>query len=210
MVVSSEFPVVKDDKTADCHLSSTSGIMVADRHGDIFISAASHSFGDDGLVYHPDPKTGNVIETVVENIKESIAIVRLKSGIRYTNEIFGNGCMAGTRITRIAPGLPPHSRVGDTIFMNNPFSGYCEGTVMALGAKVEGCGSKHHVKHIWSLFENGTEPIQGSCGSAILDKNGQVVAFFRFQQDASGFSVGVSAVELRESGYEVCDGIQKF
>ena len=81
---------------------------------------------------------------------------------------------------------------------------------MSLGAKVESCGSNECVEHVGGMFENSAEPIQGSCGSAILDTEGLVVAFFRFQQDTDGLSVGVSAMQLRESDHEVCRGVQKF
>ena len=91
--------------------------------------------------------------------------------------------------------------------MNNPFTGYCEGLIMALGAIIEDCGSKKYVKQMWSIFENGTEPIQGRCGSGILDKHGRIIAFFRFQ-GVNGFSYGVLAKELQKTGYDIYSGIR--
>jgi hypothetical protein len=55
------------------------------------------------------------------------------------------------------------------------------------------------IGHMWSVFENGGEPIDGCCGSAILDEQGRVVAFFRYRMNQSG-----------DHGYEMCGGEQTF
>jgi hypothetical protein len=66
------------------------------------------------------------------------------------------------------------------------------------------------VAHVWSLFENGDEPVDGSCGSPILNDEGKVVGLFRFKVANSNLCLSVSASELREYGYEICDGEQTF
>ncbi len=81
---------------------------------------------------------------------------------------------------------------------------------MALGATIPEEGDKDYVAHEWSLFENGDEPVDGSCGSPILDAEGKVVGLFRFQVANSSLCLSVSARELREYGYEICDGEQSF
>ncbi|MCJ1358573.1 MAG: hypothetical protein MMC33_008573 [Icmadophila ericetorum] len=63
---------------------------------------------------------------------------------------------------------------------------------------------------VWAKFENGMEPVDGACGSAILDDEGKLVAFFQFQDQKSGECVGASGMELRSHGYEICGGIQQF
>lgn len=71
--------------------------------------------------------------------------------------------------------------------------------------------SSKWIRHQWSVFENGSEPIQGSCGSAVLDDQNRLVSFFRFQELDGRAVVGVSATVLREFGYEIFGGgLQTF
>jgi hypothetical protein len=63
----------------------------------------------------------------------------LNSGIRYINEMFGTRENPnGTRTNGLSPNCPPHTRVGDNLRMDTPFSGFCEGLVLGLGMKVRG------------------------------------------------------------------------
>jgi hypothetical protein len=56
----------------------------------------------------------------------------------------------------------------------------------------------------------GDEPVDGSCGSPILNSDGEVVGLFRFKKEDSHHCLGVSAMELRTFGYEICAGEQQF
>jgi hypothetical protein len=58
--------------------------------------------------------------------------------------------------------------------------------------------------------KNGDEPIDASCGSAILDEQGRVVGFFQFKMNDAGECYGASAAELRGYGYETRGGEQTF
>jgi len=196
--------------------SSSSGILVADEDGSMFITASSHTFATDNKVYHPKP-WGRQIGTVHHKIPYTdISLVKLNSGIRYLNEAFGvEADVNGTRMAGIltysqnTPSL--ECRAGDDIWMDNPFSGRCEGTFLGPSLKVEGIPEKITlVRQKWMVFENGTgEPIEGSCGSAVMDDQGRVIAFFRFLSK-DGISVGVAAQELRENGYEMVGGAHEF
>ena len=192
--------------------STTSGILVADTNGELFITVATHGFESDGLVYHPDPQKGHIIGRIVTSIPNTdISFARLNPGLRYINETFGvppqdNGVL----IKSISPGYSPHLRSYDDLTMNNPFSGGCEGTLLATGAKISDINNLTYVKHQWSIFENGDTPVEGSCGSPILDARGNVIGLFQFQVAESDMCLSVSALELREHGYEPCGGEQTF
>lgn len=194
------------------HLRATSGVLVVDAAGKPFITIPSHCVKLNEKVYHPDPNHGSVLGTVVHELGHTgISIVQLDSGLRYVNETFStaNGD-DGVHVDGISPGEPPDLRLGDSLTMNNPYSGFCEGIVIGLGARVEGFGSDvTWIKHHWSIFENGGEPIQGSCGSAILDEQNRLVSFFRFLE-GDGRAVSGAASVLREFRYEICGGFQTF
>ena len=196
----------------DCWKTTTSGILVTNHSGELFVTVASSGFEDDGLVYHPNPKHGKVIGRIVTSLPHTgISLVKLKPGLRYVNETFGNGTEPdGTVINGIAADYQPYMRSYDTLNMNNPFSGYCISTVLATGARITGEGDKKYIRHDWYTFENGEEAVDGSCGSAVLDEQGKVAGLSRFKQKDSGECLCIAAIELREFGYEICGGLQRF
>jgi hypothetical protein len=211
MVSSSIRVVTKDGKTEETFKTTTSGILVVDRHGQPFITVATHGFEDDGLVYHRNPVKGLVIGKIVDQLPGTdISIVKLNSGLRYVNETFGTKDNPdGIKTNGISPCYPPHLRVFDLIAMDNPFSGSCNGLVLALGAKIPWEEDRDFVMHKWCIFENGNEPVDGSCGSLILDSDRKVVGFFRFKNNSVDCWC-VSAMELRTFGYKICGREQQF
>lgn len=100
--------------------------------------------------------------------------------------------------------------VKDIVNCKDWWAGFCEGSILGFGARVEGFTNEvNWVQHLWTYFENGKVPMNGSCGSSILDKNRKLVSFFRFPED-EGHAVSVLATILREFNYELCEGVQTF
>ncbi|KAL9596074.1 MAG: hypothetical protein Q9219_006021 [cf. Caloplaca sp. 3 TL-2023] len=213
MLSSSKFSVTENGETNEQFYTTSSGILVADRYGQIFITVAAHGFREDREVYHPNPITGRLIGTIVEELfGTDIAVARLNPGIRYTNDIFrSEEDPAGFLIKGIAPSYPPYLKIYDEVTMNNPFTGSSEGTLMALGARiVDDPGKKKLIRHQWHTFENGDQPVDGSCGTPILDERDWLVGMFRYKEDASNLCLSVAAIELREFEYEIYGGEQTF
>ncbi|OCK95055.1 uncharacterized protein K441DRAFT_676962 [Cenococcum geophilum 1.58] len=77
------------------------------------------------------------------------------------------------------------------------------------GLKAPEEGETDYIHHTWNIFENGSEPIDGSCGP-IFDKQGMVVALFRFKIRGDQGCLAVSAMELRRFGYKICCVEQQF
>ena len=202
--------------TGTAHRRATSGIMVVDKYGEPFITVPSHlvpAVGDE--IYHPTPNGGQVIGTAVSHLeKTDISIVKLKPGIRYINETFETPeGFDGTLITGFAPVYNHKVQAGDTISMNNQYNGFCEGLIMSVGKlKIENTNPRHNwATTRWLLFENGDEPKEGSCGSAILTEGGEVVGFFWFQSKSEeGLCYSIAADELRSFDYEICGGTVTF
>lgn len=212
MLSSSTRTITTNGVSEEICKSTTSGILVANLKGEIFITVATHGFEEDGLVYHPNPQTGTVIGQIVDSLPGTdISIAKLNPGLRYVNEAFGTSDEPrGTRMNGYVPPHPPHLRAHDDVTMNNPYSGSCEGVIIGLGAKIPEEGDKEYVAHEWVEFENGEEPFDGSCGSPIINAEGNVVGLFRFKMANSSLCLTVSATELREFGYEICGGEQSF
>lgn len=93
-------------------------------------------------MWHPTPHHGKIIGNIVESIPDAdIAIVKLNKGLRYTNHTFGTAKNPGGKaMVGISPNYPPHTLIGDIISMDNPYSGFCEGRIVALGAKIGNSG----------------------------------------------------------------------
>lgn len=92
--------------------------------------------------------------------------------------------------------------------MDNPYSGFCEGRIVALGEKIGTSGTRY-IPHTWMIIQNGEEIVDGSCGSVILGEDSTVVGFFHYMNDGMD-CYAVSATELRENGYEICGGVQTW
>ena len=94
--------------------------------------------------------------------------------------------------------------------MDNPYSGFCEGRIVALGAKI-GNSRKQYTPHTWMTLQSGEEVVDGSCGSVVLDDDGgRVVGSFRYMPNDGTECYTVSATELRENGYGISSGVQTW
>ena len=105
MLSSSSRSMVREGRVEKVWRTSTSGILVRNKAGEQFITASSQGFEADGLVYHPNPQTGQVIGQIIHELTDTgIAIVKLKPGLRYLNEAFGQSPKTkGTDLNGIAP-----------------------------------------------------------------------------------------------------------
>lgn len=73
---------------------------------------------------------------------------------------------------------------------------HSEGAVISVGLKLDTEGETEYIRHTWTVFENGSGPIDGSCGSPILDQQGLVIGLFRFKIRGDEGCLAVSATEL--------------
>jgi hypothetical protein len=184
----------------DHFLSTTSGLLVEDADGHRYVTCALHGFCEDGIVFHPDPDGGRPIGKVVQRFPNiDLGLVRLEPGICYTNEFFeSEGGASSVTPCRFAIPVP-----GESLEMDNPFSGSCAATVVGDNFIFE--NTKYH-KHNWQIFEHGTKLDEGSCGSPILNEDGRVVAIFRFVDESNpkcGF--GLIGEEVEKLGLKLVD-----
>lgn len=173
MVTSSPWTATENEELHDMYKKTTSAILVVDEQGEPFITVATHGFETDGLIYHPNPISGSIIGKIVPNLPGTdLSVAKLNTGLRYTNQTFGTDANPeGVKIAAISPAYPPHLRRYDILDMNNPYTGHTEGTVIGVGFKLATEGETEFISHTWTVFENGIEPLDGSCRSPILDHN---------------------------------------
>ena len=124
--------------------------------------------------------------------------------MRYENTLLSSEEREGGHIAGIAISEPPHPRAHDPIFMDSPFSGICEGVVLGLGGYIhEPQGNVQYVEHVWMEFQNNAGVVDGSCGSPILNVDGQILGFFRYAKRDENLYYGVAADQLLPLGYTV-------
>lgn len=188
-------------------LYTTSGVLVKDCNGEMFVTVADHGFplGEE-TVYHPEP-SGQIVGQVVRRLGGTdIALVRLETGIQYTNETFASpGSPSGKTVCKIRNF--EEMRIYDFVYMDNPFTGLSKGQYLGTRYKRMPADELDLGVHPWAFQQwfylgQGTimEPTQGSCGSPILDEDGRIICFFRWQ-DMEGHGIGIAATELKEYGY---------
>jgi hypothetical protein len=207
MISSGVFERTDNGQTLESWSSATAGVLVQDsKTGAKFMTIPTHvlQISDSRDVYHPDPKNGVVIGTAVHDLdKTNITLVKLNDDITFENTTFETEIQDGTQITSVRDYRD--LRRMDNIWMNNPYTGLCDGQHIGMACRIEGYPEDTmRYKEIFSMFENhvATEPIAGCCGSAIIHEDGQLVGFYHFLDD-EGFSVAVSAEELTKRGFTI-------
>ncbi|MCJ1343623.1 hypothetical protein MMC31_001819 [Peltigera leucophlebia] len=189
-------------------LLTTSGIVVEDNNGYRYLTLASPGFPfSRESVYHSNAN-GALLGRVHSRLTgTNIALLRLSSSQGFRNETFGVGLPDGTNILpqKICGIKDPFSvRKYDEVSMNNPFSGYSTGVHVGVQqSKVpsdDPLVDHTWVTNQWTYIGNGhDEPMDGWCGSPVLDENGNVVSLIRFLTP-SGFAVGDAASTLELGG----------
>ena len=193
--------------------TTTSGVLVQDGSGRKYLTVAAHGFPEGGNVYHPR-NNGRVIGTIDHTCSGEfdIALVKLKDGETFVNEIFQSTEDDDTRkLTALAPS---DSRTGDTVSMNSPFMGENIGTVAYPTYKpgqlsIEGEPDQHWVRAgdwVWNGQGSSLDMRDGVCGTPLIDSNDRVIGFFRFAgkgaYDDHCFFTG--SENLRSKGYKLC------
>ncbi|KAI1190705.1 hypothetical protein F5B17DRAFT_385499 [Nemania serpens] len=193
--------------------STTSGILVQNRHGDHFMTGASHGISDDGNIWQGSELRKHIGEAVLELSFTDISLVKLKDDIEFVNQTFENYSGEAPIFSRLATSEDRFAF--DTCFLNSPFTGSMEASAVAKSVKFE--TSAHptedklrYVVYNWCYMgqtegnDERVRPPDGTCGSAIWDDNGVVTGFYHYYIDEgpwNGFAASVSASEVVEAGY---------
>lgn len=68
MVTSSPWIASENREPREIYKQTTSGILVVDDQGELFVTVATHGFQTDGLIFHPNPISGSVIGKIVRSL----------------------------------------------------------------------------------------------------------------------------------------------
>jgi hypothetical protein len=200
--------------SSEHELLTTAGIEVKDKHGSRYVTVADHGFPvSREIVFHPNAD-GASIGRVVHRIKDSgIALMKLNPGQQFDNKTFDSELQEAFGLSNV-PGLQvrgireAHSlRYGDVVSLNSPFSGFREAIHVATEkSRIRSDGDVD--EHVWTtqnwqyFGSDEKEMRDGSCGSVILDDDGNACSFFRYVISAQpGFGVSIAASTLLAHGF---------
>ncbi|KAL8713201.1 MAG: hypothetical protein Q9220_002722 [cf. Caloplaca sp. 1 TL-2023] len=198
------------DKYPSKDIVTTSGVCLRSPSGRLYLTVAKHGFpgGVEDLVWHPD-RHGVPVAKVTKVLGETdMALAELRPGVRYSKETFSVPGYPVREFTALAD--PIHMPIGSFVYMDNPFNGRCEGTLISVVARripevYEPSGEMQYVcTDICSFGVGGQIMFNGCCGSVLWNKNHEVVAQFRMQQSqAPYFSWCPSFKDYKDWGYTI-------
>ncbi|KAL2825017.1 hypothetical protein BDW59DRAFT_172526 [Aspergillus cavernicola] len=197
-------------------LLTSSGILVKDSLNNQYMTVAAHGFPGhpfDGNVYHPNSDGKVIGEIIMELTHTDVALVKLNNGIHFENKPFENILLPAAPFPLKESGRANTTRIGDSVYMDSPFSGFVERTMGAQSMlRVPSDDPNEPIQNWircqWSYMGQGsnTEMVDGMCGSAIWDEEHRVLGFFRYASRTGHFvdwCMTVAADHLINGGYKL-------
>ncbi|CAG7949342.1 unnamed protein product [Penicillium nalgiovense] len=193
---------------------TTSGALVEDSNsGERYMTVDSHGFPYGDRVFHPCASDKEIGQVIMEITHTDVAIVKLHDDVPFVNETFESP-LEGKRPTKLQNFIAVDNLCpGDSVYMNSPFVGYSEGvcgpwTRDRIPSDDPSQPVLTWVRTRWCYMGQGsTETLRdGVCGSAIWDKDGNVIGFFRSAPVSGHFldwSLCVGADHLIDRGFQV-------
>jgi hypothetical protein len=137
--------------------------------------------------------------------------MELRPSYTYATETFGTTEAPAVVLQKFRH----HStaRYGESVYLDSPFSGTADGVAIGYERRLDPRtltsseqlpNSEDRFLSInWLYVGNGhQEALEGTCGSAIWDVDGNVVGFFRFA-DEYGMALATSPAVLMRDGWEI-------
>ncbi|PKX89461.1 uncharacterized protein P174DRAFT_464582 [Aspergillus novofumigatus IBT 16806] len=194
-------------------LRTTSGVLVEDGIGERYMTVASYGFPHGDRVFQPSAEGRDIGKVIMEVSHTDVALVKLNENVRFVNETFETTSL-GVPPARLEGFIPANeSEIGSPVYMNNPFTGYSEGTCGPHSRLRIPSDDPHGVplewiRARWVYMGQGfiDRPEDGACGSAIWNDDGQVLGFFRYASRSEQFrdwSFVVASDNLIAKGFKI-------
>ncbi|KAM5448520.1 hypothetical protein MaudCBS49596_005314 [Microsporum audouinii] len=204
--------------TEGWELVTSSGVLIQDRNGHCYLTAASHGFPCGDRVFHPNSNGNEIGRVIMEITHTDVALIELYDKSSFRNELFQNTIAPGppVQLQRFATLQENRVLQGRFIYMDSPFTGYIEGTqgVLATSRILE--DDPHEPKQVWVATRwdymgqgSSNALVDGVCGSAIWNDEGNVIGFFRYAPKSGHFldwCMSISSSELIDRGYSIVRG----
>ncbi|EEQ27769.1 conserved hypothetical protein [Microsporum canis CBS 113480] len=182
--------------TEGWELVTSSGVLIQDRNGHRYLAAASHGFPCGDRVFHPNSKGKEIGRVIMEIAHTDVALIELDDKSSFRNELFQNTIAPGppVQLQRFATLQENRVSQGRFIYMDSPFTGYIEGTQSVLATSRILEDDPHESKQVWVATRwdymgqgSSNALVDGVCGSAIWNDEGNVIGFFRYAPKSGHF-----------------------
>ena len=168
--------------TAAGWLQTTTGVLIRDKCGNQFMTAASHGIGNTCMVCYPPPGTRRTLgESIQEIPYTDIALVKLHDHVRFHNQPFDDPDGVSPTFTRLfgedATDEINGLQLYTVISMNNPWTGHLDGVLSGFSVRMvppeyRGEENFEWIRYKWTFHgDDGlTQPPPSVCGSAVWDR----------------------------------------
>jgi hypothetical protein len=201
--------------------ATTSGVLVKNSAGDVFMTAASHGIGPDQEIWQGGIGTSgrSCGRAVVEITHTDISLVRLYAGIAFANEPFEDAAGNAPQLRRLFGEDPQDDRrkMSGFCYLDSPYTGRLDGVVVMYSVKFvhSNLPAEHALRYVlydWAFLgqdgqtNNKYAPPDSTCGSAIWNDDGVVLGFYHYYNKEGpfqGFAATESASEVVNAGYSL-------
>ncbi|KAK2744190.1 hypothetical protein FQN55_006874 [Onygenales sp. PD_40] len=198
----------------DVESLASSGILLKDGSGNNYMTVASHGFPFDGArVFHPVAGEIEVGTVMMKLAHTDISLVRLHLDVHFVNECFENSLGEDTPVRLRRLEKSAHTPMGCPVYMNNPFTGYSEGTYGPWGrlrvpSDDPNEPAQRWIRTRWAYLGQGASQhlVDGVCGSPLWTQQGNVVGFFNYAPQSGHFRdwcLTVVTGHLVDGGYSI-------
>ncbi|KAK2777182.1 hypothetical protein FQN52_003207 [Onygenales sp. PD_12] len=190
-------------------LSTTAGVLVRDKIGNEFMTAASHGFPDEceRIINHPLPPGGrNIGELIMEITHTDIALVKLRDTETFSNVTFQNDILPDSiQLKRLTSAK--NLKIGDSVFLDSPDTGCLAGNFLMTSFQRVASTTEQQPQEeqwvftIWDYMgQDSADTLpEGMAGSAIWNEDGDVLGFTRYAPKTGimkDWCAGVASDEL--------------
>lgn len=188
-------------------LRTTSGVCVESPSGKKYVTCASHGFPL-GLedVYHPNAG-GAIVGRVSKTFWDSdVSLILPSQGFQYSQEPFSSADYQSSPFSSFKH--PFELCIGDSLHMDTPFNGHCEGIVVAVRMmrlpSDEPATPHQYVSGTFQYIGNGSaQPLDGCCGGVVWTEEFEVIGQFRYLDVEDCTAYTTSFEHLIDLGYKL-------
>ncbi|KAK4466220.1 hypothetical protein QBC42DRAFT_329279 [Cladorrhinum samala] len=198
----------------DMFLSTTSGVLLKDKLGNQFMTVASHGFPPEcgTSVFHAQPGNGRRIgELIMEVAHTDVALVKLQDTETFSNITFESDDVPITKHIQLTRFVPTKNRRRfELIYLDSPDTGLIEASLILSSYQAipidDNSPEQYWVLTNWYYNgqDSGVNLPEGMCGTAIWNKEGEVLGFFKYAPKdgvMKDWCAGIAADELINKGY---------
>ena len=196
--------------------STTSGVLVKNPSGDLFITAASQGIGDGETVWQANRSGRMIGEAVIDISFADVTLLKLKDDVEFVNKTFETNAGTVPEFTRLQTSEDELSF--SLCHLNSPYTGNMEANIVSKSVRLFKSSSHPtesnltYIVYDWMYMgqEEGNDsnfrPPDGTCASVIWNDDGVILGLYHYyiaEGPWAGLAASASAGALVDAGYRL-------